>query len=75
MKILKRDGNRQPTKLEKRISGISTPELVNWFEVVLSNLGRSVFHNHRDVASLQEAEVAAEAALAVVRELKKRANE
>jgi hypothetical protein len=73
MKILKRDGQPQPTRLQKRISGISTPELVTWVETMLPTIGRNVVHHTRDgIAALQEAEVSAEAVYEIVKELKKR---
>ena len=73
MKIFKKDGQPQPTKLQKRISGISSPELVTWVETMLPTIGRGVVHHHRDgIAALEESEVAAEAVLEIVRELKKR---
>jgi hypothetical protein len=73
MKILKRDGQPQPTRLQKRISGISTPELVTWVETMLPTIGRNVVHHTRDgIVALQEAEVSAEAVYEIVKELKKR---
>jgi hypothetical protein len=74
MKILKRAGQPQPTKLQKRISGISTPELVTWVETLLPTIGRNVVHHTRDgIAALEEAETAAEAVYEIIKELKNRA--
>ena len=74
MKIFKKDGQPQPTKLQKRISGISSPELVTWVETMLPTIGRNVVHHSRDgIPALEDAETAAEAVLEIVRELKKRA--
>jgi hypothetical protein len=77
MKIsLKKKAGQQPqTKLEKRISSISTPELVVWAENSLAAIGKNVYHHQRDgVDALYEAEIGAEALLAITRELIKRAN-
>ena len=74
MKILKKDGPPQPTKLEKRVASISTPELINWSENALSVIGRGIYHHQRDgIEGLLDAELGAEALLAIVKELKKRA--
>jgi hypothetical protein len=74
MKIFKKDGPPQPTKLEKRVSGIGTTELVMWAENSLAVIGKGVYHHQRDgIEGLLDAEIGAEALLAIVRELKKRA--
>jgi hypothetical protein len=73
MKIFKKDGPPQPTKLEKRISGISTPELVNWVENSLAAIGKGVYHHQTSgIEALLDAEIAAEALTAIIKELKKR---
>ena len=73
MKILKRDGKPQPTKLQKRISGLPTHELVIYVETLLPSFGRNVVHHHRDgLVALLEAERDAETLSAVIQELKKR---
>lgn len=73
MKILKKDGNPQPTKLQKRVAGISTPELVNWAENSLAVIGKGIYHHQRDgIEGLLDAELGAEALMAIVQELKKR---
>jgi hypothetical protein len=74
MKIFKKDGSLQLTKLQKRVAGISTPELVNWAENSLAVIGKGVYHHQRDgVDGLLDAELGAEALLAIVQELKNRA--
>lgn len=74
MKILKKAGQPQPTKLQKRIAGISTPELVTWAENSLFAIGKNVVHHRRDgVEMLYEAKMGAEALLAITEELIKRA--
>jgi hypothetical protein len=76
MKILKRAGQPQPTKLQKRISGIGTPELVIWAENSLSTIGRNIVHHQRDgIAALKEAQLGAEVLLAITEELIKRSND
>lgn len=73
MKIFKKDGPPQPTKLEKRVAAIPTPELVMWAENSLAVIGKNVYHHQRDGKhALAEAEIGAEALLAIVRELQKR---
>jgi hypothetical protein len=73
MKIFKKDGNRQPTKLQKRIAGISTPELIIYVETLLPTIGRNVVHHGRDgLAALEEAEIAATTAVEIINELKSR---
>jgi hypothetical protein len=73
MKIFKKDGLPQPTKLEKRISGIGTTELITWAENSLAVIGKGVYHHRRDsIEALLDAELGAEALLAIIRELKKR---
>ena len=73
MKIFKKDGNHQPTKLQKRIAGISTPELVIYVETLLPTVGRNVVHHGRDgIFALEEAETAADTVLEIIKELKRR---
>lgn len=66
---------RQPqTRLEKRVASISTPELVVWGENALFTIGKSLTHgarNHDDTL-LADAELGAEALLAITRELRRR---
>lgn len=69
----KRAGNQQ-TKLQQRVSGISTPELITWAENSLFVIGKNIVHHQRDgVDAINEAELGAEALLAITQELKKRA--
>lgn len=77
MKIFKKDGPQQPTKLEKRIASVSTPELVTWTENSLFVIGKETTNwlRTKDSLLLDEAEMGAEALLAIIKELKKRANE
>ena len=74
MKIFKKDGSHQPTKLEQRVSKIGTSELIMWAENALYVIGKELTHHQRDrnIDSLSEAEMGAEALLAITRELKKR---
>jgi hypothetical protein len=68
-----RAGNQQPTKLQKRIAGISTHELVVWAENSLFVIGKNIVHHQRDgLDAIAEAEIGAEALLAITQELKKR---
>ena len=74
MKILKRDGKPQPTKLQKRISGLQTHDLVMWVETTLYGIGKAVAGmGAKTVESYAVAEENAEALLEIIRELKRRA--
>ena len=77
MKILtkKKDGLQSSTKMEKRVSGIGTSDLIMWAENALFVIGKEVTHHQRNknMDALLEAELGAEALLVIVRELKKRA--
>lgn len=72
MKIFKRDGQPQLTKLEQRVSKIGTAELVVWAENALFAIGKNVTHG-LDPVALSEALLGAEALTAIVKELQKRA--
>lgn len=73
MKILKKAGQPQPTKLQKRISGISTSELQMWTENLIAAVGKAVAGlGPKTPERMYEAEENAVALLAVVQELKKR---
>ena len=71
----KTDGHQSQTKLQKRISQISTPELVTWAENSLFVIGKEVtgWMRTKDAALLDEADLGAEALYAITQELKKRA--
>ena len=73
MKILKKAGQPQPTKLQKRISGIGTTELVTYVETTLYGIGKNIAGTGpKTEVSYMEAEENAEALLEIIRELKKR---
>ncbi len=73
MKILKRDGRPQPTKLEKRIASIGTSELITYVETSLYGIGKAIAgRGEKSIESYLEAEQNAEALLAIIRELKNR---
>ena len=75
MKIFKKDGLRQPTKMEKRIGTLSNHDLIAWTENALYIIGKEITHYQRDrnPIALEEMELGAEALLGIVKELKKRA--
>lgn len=75
MKILKRAGRPQPTKIQKRIANISTPDLVMWAENALYVIGKEITHHQRDrnMDSLSEALMGAEALYEICKELERRA--
>jgi hypothetical protein len=70
-------GHPPQSKLERRVASISTPELVVWGENALFAIGKHLVHGSRngDEAMLSEAEMGAEALLAITRELKKRSRD
>jgi hypothetical protein len=67
----------EPTKLEKRVAMISTPELVTWAENALYVIGKEVtgWMRTKEPALLDEALIGGEALVAIINELKKRNNE
>jgi hypothetical protein len=71
----KKDGSQHQTKLQKRIAGIPTPELVTWAENSLFVIGREVtgWLRTREPALLDEASLGAEALYEITLELKRRA--
>jgi hypothetical protein len=74
MKIFKKDGQPQPTKLEQRIASIGTAELVTYVETSLFGIGKNIAGSGpKTESSYLEAEENAVALLAIVKELKKRA--
>ena len=75
MKIFKRDGHPQPTKLQKRVASIGTSDLIAWTENSLYVIGKEITHyqKEKNLDALYEMELGAEALLAIVQELQKRA--
>lgn len=77
MKIFKKTtGGPQPqTKIQKRVAGISTPDLVTWAENALFVIGKELtgYIRSHDPALLEEADLGAEALYAITQELKNRA--
>jgi len=71
----KTDGHQSQTKLQKRVSQISTPELVTWAENSLFVIGKEVtgWMRTKEATLLDEADLGAEALYAITQELKKRA--
>jgi hypothetical protein len=74
MKIFKKAGLPQPSTLQRRVANISTPELIIWAENSLFAIGKNIVHHQRDgIEAILEAELGADALLAIIHELKKRA--
>jgi hypothetical protein len=72
---MKRTAGSQPqTKIQKRVSRISTPDLVTWSENALFVVGRELtgYLRTHDKALLEEANMGAEALHAITQELIKR---
>lgn len=75
MKIFKKDGNPQPTKLQKRISGLPTVEIVTWVETYLAEIGRNVAGlGEKTPEKYAEALKSAGVVVDLVSELHKRSN-
>jgi hypothetical protein len=73
MKILKKAGRQPQTKLQKRVGGISSPELTVWAENSLYTIGKNIAGMRGGTPeALKEAEIGAEALLAIIQELLKR---
>ena len=76
MKIFKKKkaGLQPPSRVQKRVEMISTPDLVTWSENALYVIGKELTGWLRDNNDdrLREADMGAEALLAITRELLKR---
>lgn len=72
--VFKKSESQPKSKVEQRVSKIATPDLTTWADQALYGIGRhlSSWQSNASVADLEEAEMGAEALLAVVRELKAR---
>lgn len=76
MKIFKKTGHPQPTKLQKRVATIGTTDLIIWAENALAQIGRNLAGRGTvNEERLYEAEIAADALVAVIAELKKRVHD
>ena len=77
MKIFKKKkaGYQPTTKLQRRVSGIGTSDLVLWAENALYVIGKEITHYQRDKSeyALEEALLGAEALTAIIKELQNRA--
>jgi hypothetical protein len=75
MKIFKKDGQPQPTKLQKRISSLPTSEIIIWTENYLAEIGKNVAGiGEKTPERYKEALSAAETVVLLVSELNKRSN-
>jgi hypothetical protein len=70
----KRAGRQPQTKLQKRIAGISTPDLVATAETALFVIGRDLYHGVQtlDADRVAEAALQAEQLSAITAELQRR---
>lgn len=70
----KKAGPQSQTKLQKRVASISSPDLVTWSENALFVIGKEVtgWLKDHNTDHLYEAEMGAEALLAITQELVKR---
>ena len=62
--------------MQKRVSGIGTSDLILWAENALYVIGKEITHHqrNRNIDSLHEARMGAEALLAITDELIKRSD-
>ena len=76
MKILqkKRDGHQPPNRIQKRVSKIATPDLIQWMEHSTITIGRCISEWQRSQSSemLDEVLLAAEVFHEIAKELKRR---
>ena len=70
----KKTETKTKTKVEKRVSTLSTAELLTWTDQVLYSVGRnvSVWQKSQDNYSLEEARMGAEALHAIMNALTER---
>lgn len=70
----KQAGHQPQTRIEKRVSMLSTPDLVSWAETSLYSLGRNLqeWNRNDNEDALDEFVLGAEAYLAIAKELKRR---
>lgn len=73
--MFKKSETPKQTKIEKRVASLSNHDLVDWSEHSLYTIGRYLteYIKSGDAAVLDECILGAEAMLAVMRELKRRA--
>jgi hypothetical protein len=70
----KKTETKTKTKVEKRVSTLSTAELITWTDQVLYSVGRNVsaWQKSQDKYSLEEARMGAEALHAIMNALTER---
>jgi hypothetical protein len=72
--LKKKAGHQPQTRIEKRVSKISTPDLIQWMEHSMYTIGKSITEWQRNNNSqmLDEIVLGAEAFYAIAKELKRR---
>jgi hypothetical protein len=76
MKIFKKDGKPQPTKLERRVSSFGTYDLVIWVETSLAHIHKNVAGvGMKRLEQYDDALLEAEALVVIIKELQKRATD
>lgn len=70
----KKTAEKEKTALQKRIESITTPELIRWADNAMFGIGRNLtdWDRSSEFIYLEEARVAAEALLDVIREVEDR---
>ena len=73
MKIFKKTGPRQPTKLQQRVAKIGTTDLILWAENALAVIGKNIAgRGVVNAERIEEAKSGVEALTAIIEELEKR---
>lgn len=74
LKSKKAKEEKEKSKLEARVATMATSDLANWASQAMFGIGRNIsdWDKQREYAYLEEAQMGAEALLAVVNELCKR---
>ena len=70
----KRDGHRPQSRIEKRVSMISTPDLVAWMEQSMFTIGKHIssWQRTQSTDDLAEVKLGAEVFHAIAQELERR---
>jgi hypothetical protein len=70
----KQAGHQPQTRIEKRVSMVSTPDLVTWMEQSMFTIGRHIttWQRNQSEADLDEVLMGSEVFYAIAKELKRR---
>ena len=73
--IRRKQTDKEQTKVEKRVASLPSEDLTNWVDQALFSIGRNIseWNKTSDYAYIDEAHLGSEALIAVLSELKRRA--